>query len=295
MGNFGACRSLALDGMSQDWFVIPNVSSDQQITQYLLNLVYEVGNLLRQRPDSLHIATKSSDTDVVTQMDEAAENALVSGILAQFPNDSIIGEEGTAVQGSSQFQWIIDPLDGTVNYLYNLPAWCISVARVNQTTGDAELGVVHAPALERTYWADSNGAFVSHGEQIEHLRVSSCDILSQALVGTGFGYEQDRRAGQARVLQSVLPSVRDIRRFGSCALDLCLVAQGGLDGFFERGVNPWDHSAGGFIARQSGAMVSGLFGKKESEEMIVVANPTLHQQLVSILESVHANSDSTEV
>jgi len=269
-------------------------SDSLAIAEFAIELARDAGALLQQRPENLLISTKSTATDVVTQMDQQAEKFIVSRLQQYFPDDSVIGEEGAFIQGSSQFQWVIDPLDGTINYLYNLPAWSISIARVNRVTGDSQVGVVEAPELSRTFWArQGHGAKLEHGGSTVSLHVSDCADLGQALIGTGFGYREDRRAGQARVLNTVLPMVRDIRRLGSCAIDLCLVAQGVLDGFYERGVNPWDHSAGALIARESGAVVSGLHGTVESDEMIVVANPLVHQQLAKALESVNADSDTS--
>ena len=269
-------------------------SDSLAIVEFAIELARDTGALLQQRPENLHISTKSTATDVVTQMDQQAEKFIVSRLQQYFPHDSVVGEEGAFIQGTSQFQWVIDPLDGTINYLYNLPAWSVSIARVNIVSGVTQVGVVEAPELARTFWGrHGHGAKLEHGGMTATLHVSDCSDLAQALIGTGFGYRQDRRAGQARVLNTVLPMVRDIRRLGSCAIDLCLVAQGVLDGFYERGVNPWDHSAGALIARESGAVVSGLHGTVESDEMIVVANPAVHQQLVKALESINADSDSS--
>ena len=284
-----------LQNLDKDWFMAPETFHASEIVQFTIELARTVGVLLQQRPDALEVTTKSTVTDVVTQMDQAAESALVSAISEQFPDDSILGEEGTSVAGTTNFQWVLDPLDGTVNYLYHLPAWAISIARVNLSTGLTQVGVVHAPDLDRTYWAShGQGAHLEHDEHLISLHASECVTLEQALIGTGFGYEKKRRQAQARVLNSLLPQVRDIRRIGSCAIDLCLVAEGALDGFYERGVNPWDHSAGALIAREAGAVVSGLHGHQESDEMIVVANPMLHPQLVQLLESVSADSDSAQ-
>lgn len=248
------------------------------------------GGVLLARPDKLEIATKSTATDIVTHMDTLAEQLIVDGITADFPGDGIMGEEGADVASSTGYQWIIDPLDGTINYLYGLPAWAVSIARVDVHTGQAQVGVVYAPAMQRIYFAKSgHGSFLN--DVPAPLRVGECQKLSHALVGTGFGYDSVRRAGQARVLTSVLPKVRDIRRIGSCALDLCFVAEGLLDMFFERGVNPWDHAAGGLIAREAGALVSGIHDQSESNEMLVATNRFLHQEMCELLESVSADSD----
>ena len=248
------------------------------------------GEALANRPDVLQIATKSTETDVVTQMDHLAEQIIVAGIQADFPEDGIMGEEGADVESLSGYQWVIDPLDGTINYLYGLPAWAVSIARVNLSEQATQVGVVYAPQLDRLYFASAgSGAFLN--ESRTRLAVGQCADLGQALVGTGFGYDSTRRAGQARVLTHVLPQVRDIRRIGSCALDLCFVAEGLLDAFFERGVNAWDHAAGALVAREAGAIVSGIRGQKESPDMLLVTNEYLHQDLGQILEYAEADSD----
>lgn len=248
------------------------------------------GTALLARPDKLEIATKSSATDVVTHMDKLAEQIIVDGISADFPGDGIMGEEGADVASTTGYQWVVDPLDGTINYLYGLPGWAVSIARIDVHTGDAQVGVVYAPAMNLLYFAKAgHGSYLN--DSAASLRVGDCQQLAQALVGTGFGYDRARRAGQARVLTSVLPNVRDIRRIGSCALDLCFVAQGLLDMFFERGVNPWDHAAGGLVAREAGALVSGLREAGESNEMLIATNRYLHHEMCQLLESVTADSD----
>jgi len=249
------------------------------------------GAALLARPDKLEVATKSTLTDVVTHMDTLAEQLIVAGISQDFPGDGIMGEEGADVASHTGHQWVIDPLDGTINYLYGLPAWSVSIARVDVHTGDTQVGVVYAPAMDRLYFAKSgHGAFLN--AFASPLNVGECQQLSLALAGTGFGYDSTRRAGQARVLTSVLPKVRDIRRIGSCALDLCFVAEGLLDMFFERGVNPWDHAAGALVAREAGAIVSGLHEQMESDEMLLATNRYLHAEMCTLLESVTADSDA---
>ena len=250
------------------------------------------GKLLLDRPDDLGVTTKSTATDVVTLMDQAAEAFIVSELGKHRPNDAILGEEGANQLGTSGLQWVIDPIDGTVNYLHKVPHWCVSIGLMEESSGLALAGVVYVPVLDQMYISSRGlGAWVVEAGVPRELKVSGCTELSQALMGTGFGYSSSRRASQARVLQEVLPKVADIRRLGSCAIDLCLVAEGVLDGYYERGVNPWDHAAGGLIAREAGAISSGLHGAVESSEMMVVANPVIHAGLVAILESNNADSD----
>jgi myo-inositol-1(or 4)-monophosphatase len=250
------------------------------------------GKLLLDRPDDLGVTTKSTATDVVTLMDQRAEAFIVSELGKHRPNDAILGEEGANQTGTSGLQWVIDPIDGTVNYLHKVPHWCVSIGLMEETTGLALAGVVYVPVLDHMYISSRGlGAWVVEAGIPRELKVSGCTELSQALMGTGFGYSSSRRASQARVLQEVLPKVADIRRLGSCAVDLCLVADGVLDGYYERGVNAWDHAAGELIAREAGAVSSGLFGNPIGNDMIVVANPAIHGDLVAILEANQADRD----
>jgi myo-inositol-1(or 4)-monophosphatase len=183
-------------------------------------------------------------------------------------------------------------LDGTVNYVFGLPFWSVSVALVDAATRAPLVGVVHAPEIGMTM-----AAAVGHGAQRVFpegpapLEVSTAQDLSQALVATGFGYDAARRSGQARVLGRVLPQVRDLRRMGSCAIDMCYVAAGSLDGYFERGVHEWDFAAGALIVTEAGGVVSGLWGGKPGPEMVVAAGAALHGQLTAILEQAGAGHD----
>jgi len=257
-----------------------------------MSIATGAGELLLNRPDDLEIETKSTATDVVTLMDKRAEAFIVAELGKQRPDDAILGEEGANHPGTSGLQWVLDPIDGTVNYLHQLPHWCVSIGLVEESTGQALAGVVYVPTLDHMYISSRGlGAWVIERGNSRQLKVSECNDLAQALIGTGFGYSSTRRASQARVLQEVLPKVADIRRLGSCAVDLCLVADGVLDGYYERGVNAWDYAAGELIAREAGALASGLLGNSIGNDMIVVANPAIHSQLVAILESNQADRD----
>ena len=262
---------------------VPSISFAMRVAQ-------EAGDLLLDRPLDLEVETKSSDTDVVTLMDMRAESLIVAEIRAQFPLDGILGEEGTDTLGTSGLQWVIDPIDGTVNYMYQLPHWCVSIGLIDVAKGHALAGVVYAPKLQKMYISGRGlGAWVIDQGIARKLSVSGQTDLGQSLMGTGFGYAISRRTSQARILNEILPKVRDIRRLGSCAVDLCLVAEGLLDGYYERGVNPWDHAAGGLIAREAGATVSGLRGNPESSEMIIATAPGIYFELVAILEATNAD------
>jgi len=257
--------------------------------QFAIDIAVSAGTELRNRPDQLEVSTKSSLTDVVTHMDEQSERYLVEQIINTYPSDGILGEEGTSVATASGRTWVIDPLDGTVNYLYGIPYWAVSVGLRNDENGSGLLGVVYAPDLDALYVAVAgNGAWKLIGDRWHQLRVSPCDDLGQALMGTGFGYAVSRRIAQSRALTKVLPEVRDIRRLGSCAIDLCLVASGELDGFYEAGVNPWDHAAGALMVREAGGSVSGLFGQPESESMLLATTTSIFEQLLRILEATES-------
>lgn len=248
------------------------------------------GALLRDgRPADLGVAaTKSSPIDVVTEMDIAAEK-LITGFLAERrPQDGLLGEEGASTEGTSGVRWVIDPVDGTVNYLYGLPSWAVSIAA--EIDGEAVVGVVAVPMRGETYRAvRGGGAFA--GDRRLQVRPAPADGLAQALIGTGFGYLTERRAAQAEVLRTLLPQVRDIRRGGSAAIDLCDVACGRLDGYYERGLNPWDFAAGALIAREAGALTGGRPGAPESGELTVAAAPGVFELLQGRLEELGAWRD----
>ena len=271
------------------------VANDPNV-ELAMSIAKAAGEQLLVRPEHLEIDTKSSATDVVTQMDREAEAYIVAQLKKHRPDDAILGEEGANFPGSSNFQWVIDPIDGTVNYLHQIPHWCVSIGLKNRQTGESIAGVVYTPVYDQMYISSKGlGSWVIDQGVPRILQVSGCKQLSDAVIGTGFGYASSRRASQARVLAQVLPAVADIRRLGSCAIDLCLVADGVLDGYYERGVNDWDHAAGELIAREAGAIASGLRGNKVSNDMIVVTTSGIYADLVAILESNNADSDVIEI
>jgi myo-inositol-1(or 4)-monophosphatase len=251
-------------------------------------LARETGTMLvDRRPDDLGVAaTKSSPTDIVTEMDTAAETFIVSELRRHRPDDGVLGEEGASDAGTSGVRWVIDPIDGTVNYLYRWPAWAVSIAA--EVDGEVAVGVVHVPALGETYTAVRGGGARCNGRP---LRVSAASALELALVGTGFGYERSRRAHQAQVLTAVLPRVRDVRRGGAASVDLCFVAAGRLDGYFERGLQPWDLAAGGLVAAEAGAVVGGLAGRAAGPDLVIAAAPGLFGELAGLLEPLGADRD----
>jgi myo-inositol-1(or 4)-monophosphatase len=268
------------------------MTEHQDLYAELLDVAVEAasraGALLRDgRPAHLGVAaTKSSAVDVVTEMDLAAEKLITEVLSERRPDDGLLGEEGASREGSTGVRWVVDPLDGTVNYLYGLPAWCVSIAA--ELDGEAVVGVVEiAPRGERVQAVRGRGAFLNG----RALAVRPAPPMEQALVATGFGYLRDRRAHQAEVVAALLPRLRDIRRGGSAAVDLCDVAAGRLDGYFERGLNPWDYSAGALIAAEAGALVSGRPGTPPGPELTVAAPTGLFEPLRQALEDLGAWHD----
>lgn len=254
-------------------------------------------------------AVKSSPTDVVTEMDRRAEELIRSRILAARPGDAILGEEGgqTGDAAGAPARWVIDPLDGTVNYLYGLFDWAVSIAA--EVAGVTMAGAVFVPSRRELFTATlGGGAWLESvmpgtgAPGITDISPSDPDVrtrlhcrpgvpLGQALVGTGFGYQAARRKVQGEVVAALLPQVRDIRRGGVASNDLCLVAAGRMDAFYERGLNHWDYAAGALIAREAGAVVGGLRGAEEGTSMLVAATPGLFGALEGALADLDAERD----
>ncbi len=249
-------------------------------TTELLALARRVGEqaaaMLMDRPAQLEVATKSTAIDVVTQMDIKVEAFIVEELLRARPDDGVIGEEGAARQSGSGITWVIDPLDGTVNYLYDLPGWNVSIGAKDEA--GQLIGVVTAPSINSTWWAVRgegayfNGRPISCNEAIE---------IERALLATGFQYDTAHRGKQLEDLNRLLPVVRDIRRNGAAAVDLCHVAMGRVDGYYEHGLKEWDWAAAGLIAQEAGARF-GLFGQPPYQ-MTLAAGPALYEALQSFL------------
>ncbi len=227
--------------------------------------------------------TKSSPTDPVTEADRAAEAIVLDGIVAARPDDAILGEEGADRAGSSGLAWHIDPIDGTTNYVYGLPAYGVSVG-VGDDRGML-CGAVYNPVSDELFAATAGAGATLNGDPID---VGPPVDLARALVATGFGYQADRRRDQAAVLAGLLPDIRDIRRLGSAALDLCAVACGRVDAYYELGLNVWDFAAGWLIAAEAGALCTDLAGGPPTPGFLVAAKPDLHPQLVERLRQLGA-------
>ncbi len=237
------------------------------------------------------VQTKSSPTDVVTEMDRAAEKLIRDRLAAARPADAVLGEEGGQT-GAGSVRWIVDPLDGTVNYLYGLPDWAVSIAA--EVAGEVEVGAVCVPLRRSLFTAVRGGgawleAAWRPGRQ--RLACNSGVDLSAALVATGFGYAAEQRARQGRVAAAVLPRVRDIRRSGSAATDLCSVAAGQVDAYYEQGVQYWDIAAGGLIAREAGALTGGLHGQAAGSELTIAAAAGLFAELHDLLAEARPRAE----
>jgi myo-inositol-1(or 4)-monophosphatase len=244
--------------------------------------------LLARHGHASVVQVKSSPTDVVTQLDQAAEQLIRDRIQAARPGDAILGEEGGQI-GSGSVRWIVDPLDGTVNYLYGLPDWAVSIAA--EVDGEVVAGAVCVPLRRSMFTATlGGGAWLESAWQAgpQRLACNSGVALAGALVATGFGYPAAQRAAQGRVVAAILPQVRDIRRTGSAAADLCAVAAGRVDAYYEQGVHEWDIAAGGLIAREAGAVMGGLRGQPAGEAMTMAADAALFGALHDVLAGLDA-------
>ena len=254
------------------------------------------GELLASRAGRVQVAaTKSSSTDVVTEMDRQAEELIRARISAVRPSDAILGEEGgqTGDTGGAPVRWVIDPLDGTVNYLYGLPGWAVSIAA--EVAGEIVAGVVAVPTRNECFSAiRGHGAWLLSGVTRVGLSCRPGVALSQALIATGFGYLPERRKVQGEVVAALLPRIRDIRRAGVASVDLCTLAAGQLDGYYERGLNYWDYAAGALIAAEAGAVVGGLRGAAASGSMLVAAGPELFGPLTAALAALDPDRDAVD-
>ena len=235
-----------------------------------VDLAQKAGQLLLDEAPgrAADVATKSSRTDMVTAVDRASEALIVDTLAKERPDDGVLGEEGSSREGTSGVRWVIDPLDGTTNYLYGFPLFAVSIAV--EVDAVVEAGVVAHPSFGELFTARRGGGARCNRQPIA---VSGKDDLATALIGTGFGYDADRRRQQARWLEHVLPSVRDIRRGGAASLDLCWVGCGRLDGYYEAGLSAWDVAAGDLIAREAGAATSDFDGGPARPGSVVAASP----------------------
>lgn len=261
----------------------------EELLEIARTIALEAGALARQRrSEGVEVAaSKSSPVDIVTEADRETE-ALIRSMLADArPNDGFLGEEsgaGAIGTSTSGLTWIVDPIDGTVNFLYGIPHYAVSIAVVegdpDPLTWRALAGCVVNPASGELFTATAGGGAFLDGQAIH---VAGNVELSQALVATGFAYNSETRAAQGKLIAQLLPLVRDIRRQGTASLDLCFVAAGRLDAYFERTLSPWDHAAGALIAREAGATVKGLADAAPSKDFILAAEPAVAARLEETL------------
>lgn len=227
------------------------MADTQQLLDLALKISRQAGELLVNRPASWDLTVKSTAIDIATQMDIASEKLIVESILAARPDDGILGEEGASRESKSGVTWVIDPVDGTVNYFYGLPGWAISIAAKdeNQTL----VGVVHSPTVNATWHASKGG-----GAFLNDVKIACNDPveLNRALISSGFAYDVKDRIEQVKIVNALLPQIRDLRRIGSAAADICHVATGMVDGYFETGLHEWDLAAAALIASEAGARVA---------------------------------------
>jgi myo-inositol-1(or 4)-monophosphatase len=231
---------------------------------------------------------KSSPVDMVTAVDRACEELVIGRLLGARPDDGLLGEEGGERAGSTGVRWIVDPIDGTTNFVYGLPAYAVSIAA--EVDGRVRAGAVLNAATGELFTATLGGGarLSAPGREPVTLRVGRPESLEQALVATGFGYRAEQRRAQGAVVAELLPLVRDIRRNGSAALDLCSVAAGRVDAYYERHLNLWDVAAGGLIAAEAGAVVTGLPGRPFAEPLGIAAAPSVAEEFVALLARLHA-------
>ena len=232
----------------------------------------DAGALLMERPPAFEIESKSTAIDIATQMDKKAEKFIVESLLAARPDDGIIGEEGSAVESKSGITWVIDPLDGTVNYFYGLPGWNVSIAAKDKD--GSIVGVVTAPTINSTWWATRGGGAFYNGHQIH---CNDPIALDRSLIATGFQYDVSHRFTQLEDFSKLVPIVRDLRRNGAAAVDLRHVAMGALDGYYEAGLKEWDWAAGALVATEAGATFKH-YGQGPMR-ISMAAGPSLHSQL----------------
>ena len=248
------------------------MTDTKQLLELALDIARQAGKFLINRPASWELTTKSTAIDIDTQMDHASEKLIVDAILAARPDDGILGEEGANRESTSGLTWVIDPVDGTVNYFYGLPGWNISIA-IKDEFGTL-VGVVHSPTIASTWHASRGGGAFLNNSKIE---CNNPVELGLALIATGFAYDVKDRTNQIEVVDALIPKIRDIRRIGAAATDLCFVATGMVDGYFETGLKEWDIAAGALIATEAGAVVTTRSWR--GMELTIAAGRALHGQL----------------
>jgi len=259
-----------------------------------ISIARDAGELAaRRRREGVQVAdTKSTAVDIVTEADREVERLIRSRIGDARPDDAILGEEGGSVGGTTGLMWVVDPIDGTTNYLYGIPHYAVSVAVVegdDPRSWDGLVGVVYNPATGELFSAErGKGAWITDaaggGSGTTRIRIPAPAPFDQWLIGTGFAYAADMRAVQGALVTQLLPQVRDIRRAGTASLDLAFVAAGRLDAFYERTLSPWDHAAGAVIVREGGGAVKGRGADAPGRDLVLAGHPEVVARLEAELE-----------
>ena len=275
-----------------DPLLAPTDSELEALLAVAIEVAESCGRLVVEaRPAHVEVAgTKTSAVDIVTEMDRRSED-LARRLLADLrPHDGVVGEEGADRRGTTGITWLVDPIDGTVNYLYDNGEYAVSVAAV---LGDARddggfwpvVGAVFNPASGELFSARrGGGAHLVRGEESRVLRASPAEQLSGSLVGTGFGYDAAVRARQGEAVARLLPHIRDIRRHGAASLDLCAVAAGRLDAYYESGLNPWDHAAAWVVVEEAGLVVRGPNGGRPTRTLTLAGRPATLDQVEALIQ-----------
>ncbi|MFS0735275.1 inositol monophosphatase family protein [Microbacterium sp. 1P10UB] len=255
---------------------------EEDLRALAMDIAREAGGLaLRRRSEGVAIAaTKSAVADIVTEADREVEALIRERLKAERPGDGFLGEETGADRGSTGVTWVVDPIDGTVNYAYGIPAWAVSIAAV---TGEpdarlwrAEAAAIYAPPTDEMFSAARGGGAWLGGSR---LSVNTERGVAGALLATGFGYDPATHAGDLKRVARVMPLARDLRRIGAASLDLAYVAAGRLDGYFERGLNPWDHAAGALLVTEAGGRIGGSPAGRPGVEMTIACADSLFDDL----------------
>jgi len=233
-----------------------------------------------------NVQTKSTATDMVTEFDRASEKLIVEGMRERRPLDAIVGEEGASIAGTSGITWYIDPIDGTTNFLYDLPAWAVSIGA--EDSNGPLAGVVYIPSLGEMFSATRGGGAFLNGEPI---RCNTISDVSQALVCTGFSYSAEQRTIQAKRVSQFIHKIRDIRRAGAAAIDLCFFACGRIDAYFEENLHQWDIAAGILIAHEAGCRSGDFSGNSARPAEILTSSPAIFDQLSQLIMAASAETE----
>ena len=258
----------------------PSSPAGHELVEIAVEAASAAGRLLLDRFDQPHrqVQAKGSPTDLVSEADRAAETMIRQLLDARRPRDAVLGEEGGDAPGASGLRWLVDPLDGTVNYLFGIPQWSVSVAC--EDSEGAIVGVVHDPLRDETFSATREAPPTLNGRTIE---ASTCEDLSLAMIGTGFAYDAKVRVRQGEIATRVLGRARDLRRLGSAALDLAWTACGRFDAYYERDLKPWDRAAGALLCQQAGLPLRELAPAEGLPAGLVIAPPRLIDELESLV------------